>query len=136
MKSSYFLIIFLLASCVYNAQNVQDSIPKSYELAGPEYAEWQALYDNWRITEYPKILKENKLKMNCNGCESIYMDVIFYIDAVGKLNNYKVISSKKCAATFSKKLEKRFLKLFLESKFPSKLRNTRFEVRLGTGLKC
>lgn len=130
------MLALLLSSFVFKAQNVQDSIPKSYELVRQQYTEWQTLYDNWRITEYPKILKENKLKMNCNGCESIYMDVVFYIDVSGRLDHYKVITSNKCASTFSKKLEKRFLKLFMESKFPSKLRNSKFEVRLGTGLKC
>ncbi len=123
-------------SFIVKAQQSVDSIPKAYELIGPQYKDWNAMYDNWRAIEYPKILKENKLKMNCNGCESIYMEVIFVINEIGKLDHYTVIKSNKCSGKFSKKLEARFMKLFLDFQFPKDMRSFKFEVKLGTGLKC
>lgn len=136
MKKLSMIMVLLFFSFGFKAQVAKDSIPKSYDLTGPQYSAWTNFYNNWRVVEYPKILKENKLKMNCSGCESIYMEVIFTINEIGKLSNYKVIKSKKCGKEFSKKLENRFMKLFLDFQFPKDMRNLKFEVRLGTGLKC
>ena len=131
------LIVVLLFSFAFKAQEVKDSIPKSYELKQPQYGTWRTIENEWFAKEYHKILKENKLKMNCNRCESIFMNTVFEIDSAGKLKNYKVANSRKChGATFSKKLEERFIKWFLTYPFPKELYNTKFEARLGTGLKC
>jgi len=86
--------------------------------------------------EYGKILKENKLKMNCSNCISVYMNAVITIDSLGKLKKYKVVKSKKCNELFSKKLEERFMQWFFSFKFPIELYNSKFEVKLGTGLKC
>lgn len=111
-------------------------IPKSYELSSEQWNAWQKMEQEWMKNEYSKILKENKLKMNCSGCESIYMDAVFSVDSTGKLKYYKLLNSKKCADKFSKALEIRFTKWFFHAPFPIELYNLNFEVRLGTGLKC
>lgn len=118
------------------AQELKDTIVKYYQLPSSQYKTWKLLEDEWMKNEYGKILKENKLKMTCSGCESIFMDVVFTIDAQGKLSATKTLKTRKCAGEFSKKLEERFLKWFLQRSFPAELYNTKFEVRLGTGLKC
>ncbi len=136
MKKTPILILFLLLSFAFKAQQTNTTIPHSYDLTGPQYDEWTNFYNNWRITEYPKILQENKLKMNCSTCESVYMEVLFVINEIGKLDHYEVLKSKKCNEGFSKKLEKRFMKAFMDFQFPKDMRSIKFEARLGTGLKC
>lgn len=136
MKQLLITILLLFFSSAFKAQEAKDSIPKSYELKEPQYSAWRKIYDEWMPKEYFKILKENKLKMNCSGCESVFMNTVFKIDSLGKLKNYRVISTKKCSGTFSKKLEERFIKWFLTYPFPNELYNITFEARLGTGLKC
>ncbi len=84
--------------------------------------------------EYGKILMENNLKMNCTTCVSIYRKALITIDSLGKLKHYQVIKSKKCKETFSKKLEERFMQRLFLFKFPIELYNSKFEVKLGTGL--
>ena len=74
--------------------------------------------------------------MSCSGCESVYMDVVLCIDEDGKLKYYRLVKTKKCGAEFSKGLEIRFMKWFFTKQFSAELYNTRFQVRLGTGLKC
>lgn len=131
-----FISLLLLCSICIKAQETKDSIPKSYELKGDQYKAWRVIEEDWFTKEYSKILKENKLKMNCSGCESIFMNTIITIDSIGKLKEYKVVNSRKCATTFSKKLEDRFIKWFQTLNFPKELYNAKFEARLGTGLKC
>jgi hypothetical protein len=137
MKQLSIFILLLFFSYAFKAQEVNDSIPKSYELKDPQYSAFRKIEQEWFAKEYGKILKENKLKMNCNGCESVFMNTVFEIDSAGKLKNYKVVNSRKChGAVFSKKLEERFIKWFLSYPFPAELYNSKFEARLGTGLKC
>ncbi len=131
-----FIISLLFFSFSFKAQETKDFIPKSYELKEPQYSAVRKIEQEWFSKEYHVILKENKLKMNCSGCESIYMNTVMVIDSAGKLKEYKVVKSRKCATTFSKKLEERFMKWFINLKFPQELYNTKFEIRLGTGLKC
>lgn len=130
------IVLFFLFPNYFIAQEIKDSTPKSYELKEPQYSAMRKIEQEWFDKEYHVILKENKLKMNCSGCESIYMNTILEIDSVGKLKKYKVVSSRKCADKFSKKLEERFIKWFLTYPFPQELYNAKFEIRLGTGLKC
>lgn len=136
MKQLLIIILLLVFSFTFKAQ-VKDSVPKSYELKDPQYSVFRKIEQEWFTKEYGKILKENKLKMNCSGCESIFMNTILEIDSVGKLKTYKVVNSRTChGASFSKKLEERFIKWFLTYPFPPELYNSKFEARLGTGLKC
>lgn len=109
---------------------------KSYELKGDSWKDWNKIYQDWMKNEYHKILKENKLKMNCSGCENIFLDIVLNIDSTGKMTFYKLVNSNKCSEKFSKKLEIRFMKSFFNLEFPPSLRNMYFEARLGTGLKC
>ncbi len=138
-KQAYPILIAInfLSPIYLKAQQVKDSIPKSYELKEPQNSVFRKIEQEWFAKEYHKILKENKLKMNCSGCESIFMNTIFVIDSAGKLKNYKVVNSRKCAGSvFSKKLEELFIKWFLTYPFPKELYNIKFEARLGTELKC
>jgi hypothetical protein len=138
MRTKYyiFLIVFFVPFICCAQDIINDSIPKSYQLKQPQYSAWKTVYDTWMKSEYGKILKQNKLKMNCNGCENIFMDAIFTIDDKGELKNHTLIKSKKCAGEFSKKLELQFINWFQNTTFPTELFNLKFEVRLGTGLKC
>lgn len=129
-------IFFTGSSFTYSQQGIKDSIPKSYELKQPQYGAWKTLEEEWFLKEYHQILKENKLKMNCNGCSSIYMTAVITIDSTGKLREYNVLKTKKCGTEFSKKLEERFMKWFIQLQFPAELYKRKFEIRLGTGLKC
>ena len=131
-----FCLALILSSFLGFSQEVKDTIPKFYTLPSPQYKAWKTIEQEWMSKEYGKILKENKLKMTCSGCENIFMDAVFKIDSAGKLKEYKTVKTRKCAGEFSKKLEERFVKWFLSLTFPAELRNLRFEVRLGTGLKC
>lgn len=88
------------------------------------------------MSEYYKILKQNKLKMSCSGCERIAMNVIFVIDENGRLKSYSFVNSVKCGQTFSIKLEQQFINWFQQQTFPIELYNLKFEVHLGKGLKC
>lgn len=137
------LIIFSGSIMAQESVDVVDStlkpavaIPKAYELASAQKKAWQAIGQQWLKNEYPKILKQQKLKMNCNGCENIYLDAVFSIDAQGRLSHYDVVNSKKCADKFSKALETKFVAWFFTVQFPPELYGISFEVRLGTGLMC
>lgn len=131
-----YLLVILLVAQYLSAQVNSDTILRSYQLPKEQYREWKVIEDDWMKNEYGKILKENKLKMTCSGCENIFMDAIFTIDANGKLSATKIVKTRKCAGEFPKKLEERFLKWFFNFTFPKELHNLKFEVRLGTGLKC
>ena len=135
------ILLFLFSLSVFSQEVSMDSasssqVLKSYELKGDSWKDWNKIYQDWMKNEYHKILKENKLKMNCSGCENIFLDVVLNIDSTGKMTFYKLVNSNKCSEKFSKKLEIQFMKSFFNLEFPPSLRNMYFEARLGTGLKC
>ena len=135
------ILLFLFSLSVFSQEVSMDSasssqVLKSYELIGDSWKDWNKIYQDWMKNEYHKILKENKLKMNCSGCENIFLDVVLNIDSTGKMTFYKLVNSNKCSEKFSKKLEIQFMKSFFNLEFPPSLRNMYFEARLGTGLKC
>ena len=141
MKYIFTFLFFLFFVFLVSSQEITDTtkisdVLKSYELKGDAWTSWNAIYQDWMKKEYHQILKENKLKMNCNGCEYIYLDVVLNIDSIGKMTYYKLINSNKCSEKFSKKLEIQFMRSFFNLEFPQPLRNMYFEARLGTGLKC
>lgn len=148
MKKNILLIgLFLFSLSVFSQevamdlpagrQVLQDSqVLKSYELKGDSWKDWNKIYQDWMKNEYNKILKANKLKMTCSGCENIFLDVVLNVDSTGKMTFYKLVNSNKCSEKFSKKLEIQFMKSFFNLEFPPSLRNMYFEARLGTGLKC
>lgn len=140
MKIYFFFNFFLVLLSVCNAQEITTELDSSkalsvYELKEAQWKEWAKIEEEWK-KEYSKILKEQKIKMSCSGCESVYMEVVLCIDEDGKLKYYRLVKTKKCGAEFSKGLEIRFMKWFFTKQFPAELYNTRFQVRLGTGLKC
>lgn len=145
-KSPMIVLLSVLSFCAINAQangeqanNAAKSevvIPKFYQLPQQQWQAWQKIQQQWLKNEYPKILQVQKLKMNCSGCENIYLDAVFSIDASGKLNHYQLLNSKKCADQFSEQLVKKFTAWFFAIQFPPELHGLTFEVRLGTGLSC
>jgi hypothetical protein len=134
---SFFCCRFLSGSA---QEIIMDTTPEiilhAYEMKESQWQAWQSFDIPWRTKQYPKILRENKLKLSCSGCENVYMDVVINIDAHGKLTDYRLLGSNKCGEEFSKALEIRFMKWFFQQQFPQELFGTRFQVRLGTGLKC
>ena len=114
----------------------EESAPDSYKLPKEQYADWQKIYDVWFHTQYHKCLKQNRIKLKCSKCKYVYMDLYIEIDSLGKISNYVILKEKMCATVFTKKLRKCFLDYFLNQEFPKTLYNTKFKVRLGTGLKC
>ncbi len=140
MKSYLIIIVFFSSIVSSYAQEIIKEIdtitvPSVYELKSEQWNDWKKIEDAWKI-EYYKILKEQKIKMSCSGCESVFMDVVLSVDNNGKLSYYKLIKSKKCEMEFTKGLEIKFMKWFFTQKFPQSLFNTKFQVRLGTSLKC
>jgi hypothetical protein len=138
-------IIFLLILCVFafniKAQELvipQDTLPsyiKYYQLGPAQSQAWEKIEKEWK-KEYLKILREQKIKMNCAACTSVYMDAVISITAEGKMGHYRLIKSKKCGEPFSKGLEIRFMKWFFNYKFPKELQNMKIEIHLGDSLKC
>jgi hypothetical protein len=142
MRIKNLLIGLFFISSISNAQeivkeldnNISD-VPKVYELKDTQWKAWVNIETEWK-KEYSKILKEQKLKTSCKDCPAIYMDAVLSVDENGKLKYYKLVNSNKCSQEFSKGLEIRFMKWFFNYKFPEEFYNSKFEVRLGNGLKC
>ncbi len=114
----------------------QVTVPKHYELKGQAYTQADSIHDIWMDTQYWNILKKNKLKMKCSGCDNIYMDVVMGIDNNGRLLGINVVKTKCCTSEFSENLKSEFLAYFGDLIFPPSLWNMTFEYRLGTGLSC
>lgn len=112
------------------------SVLNDYELTDKEYAAWKLIRNNWLVSDYKKIQTENKIKLNCNDCESFFAEVILKIDANGKLEYYKLMTGKNCGIALSKQLEIRMMRGFFKFDFPPELKNTIFKTKLGNALKC
>lgn len=138
-KFIFLLVVFfkmhLVAQEVIERDSTRSNSPQYYEFKTEQSNAWKIIEKKWE-KEYLKILKEQGLKMSCQSCENIYIDVAFTIDEKGKLKYYKLINSKKCEEKFTKGLELRFMKWFFNYKFPEELYNMNFQVRLGNSLKC
>lgn len=133
MKYTLTILFFAILSA---AAFSQTTVPKHWELKGLTYTQSDSIHEVWMKTEFPTILKKNKLKMKCDGCSNIYMDVVFGIDGAGLLLGINVKKSVCCGGEFSEKLKSDFLAYFGNFKFPPSLLNLTFEYRLGTGLSC
>lgn len=134
----FILNLFFLNSFTQELLIPQDTVAgyiKCYELSNSQSIALQTVQKEWR-KEYSKILKEQKIKLDCGACESLYIDVILSINSNGKLEYYKPVSSDKCGEKFSKGFEIRFMKWFFNYKFPESLFNLKIEVRLGDSLRC
>src|SRR5687767_7534234 len=134
MKSILLLLfIIFITSGIYSQT---DQIPKHYELKGQAYTQADSILDVWMDTQYPVILKKNKLKMTCAKCTNIFMDVTLDIDSSGQLKSANIVKTVKCGGEFSQNLILEFLAFFKKCIFPPSLREIMFTYRLGTGLKC
>jgi hypothetical protein len=136
-----FIGAFLLISISkINAQKqdllVSDTIMQSHDLNKEQWHVWDSIDNYWLKNEFPLCLKNNKLKLSCSGCESIYLVVNLYIDKEGKLTKYDIVKEKVCGNVASPALKKCFISYFQTLVFPPALRSINIQVRLGNGLKC
>jgi hypothetical protein len=114
----------------------KDSVLQIWNHESEVYHAWNSLDSTWMARDYWAILKINKLKMTCDGCEHILMHADLNVDANGRLVEYRVVRSDMCGPEFSSQLASAFMEYFFSITFPSALRNRVFRVILGTGLKC
>jgi hypothetical protein len=134
MKFLLTIISFLLIINIY-AQN--DSItPWSYELKGKAWQDWDSINTFWMHNYYSQCLKENKLKMSCAHCVSIYIDAMFTIDSSGKVIDIQIIKENVCSGKATEKLKQCFFNYYRELVFPESLRRKKIKSKFGTGLKC
>jgi hypothetical protein len=133
-------ILFVFSNIASFAQKEDllksDTIIETHNLNKEQWHLWDSIDNYWLKNEFPVCLKNNKLKLSCSGCESIYLVVNFYIDKEGKLTKYDIVKEKVCGKTATTALKKCFLSYFQTLVFPPHLRNINIQVRLGNGLKC
>jgi hypothetical protein len=121
---------------VYSQEKLNDTVIQYYNLDGKAFQLWENIDSVWHYNNFNKCLSENKLKLSCAKCASIYLDVVFSIDSSGKLSDYKVVNERMCGGRFTPELKICFLEFFLNFNFPAELRRIKFQVRLGNSLKC
>ncbi len=129
--------VFIVLVQILNGQTKdKDTVFQFYDLNKTAYKSWNNIDSVWHYNSFRKCLSENNLKLSCAKCESIYLDVIFTIDSTGKLIDYRIVNEKLCGGRFTPELKICFLEFFLDFNFPEELRRLKFQVKLGTGLKC
>lgn len=106
------------------------------QLSDNQFSDWKNVEKIWYNNEYDKIRAENNITLSCKSCKAFYADVIFKVNASGKLEYYKLTGSNSCGRSFTKAQEVRMMRMFYKFEYPSSLRNTTFKVRLGTAMKC
>lgn len=122
-------IIFLLGKSAFS----QDTLSYS-NLSKEQYSSWKTIEDKWMNETFRPYLAKRKIKLSCNGCESVYISLVFKKDTIN--TTYQVIRTRKCGAPFPK-LQMNEVKLLLEEiKLPQEFNNTLFKVNLGLVLKC
>ncbi len=144
MKTHFSRIIFCLlfvgiigGSRVLMAQESSDSLRISSSFfSEAQYDAWNKLYDVWRMNFFHDCLSQNNLHIDCAHCGGVYMNIVLTINDQGYVANYKIIHESMCGNNFSEKLKICFLTYFLGIDFPKELRNLKFEVHLGSILKC
>ena len=143
MTRKIFVLLFVAAFAgkalaqVAPADTAGTANVKSIEqLSDAQLADWKSVEKIWYNNEYDKIKDENKVTLNCKTCQGFYADVVFKVNASGKLEYYKLISGNNCGRPFTKAQEVRMMRMFFKFEYPMSLRNTAFKARLGTKLKC
>lgn len=87
----YTLILFLILANDNFAQEVilesitESAVLNDYELSDKQSAAWNSIKNNWMASDYQVIESENKIKLNCNNCESFYVEVIIKINEDGEV---------------------------------------------------
>lgn len=116
----------------------QTSYPviREADLQGKQFQSWYAFDTTWTKHILPGCLLENHLKVSCEHCGSIYLNVRLKIDSTGKLISHEKISGTICENELSDKVVNCFLEFFYFLEFPPELRNIILEVKLGKALKC
>lgn len=145
MKFQLFIFLFTLLLFAFttnsNAQKdtihqKRDSIIKMSDFTHEEYAAWSTILSDWRKNIFFDCLKKQKLRLTCDGCESIYLHVNMNIDSTGKLVKYTITKEKMCGEKFRPELKEGFLNYFENLIFPPALQNKIINVYLGECLKC
>jgi hypothetical protein len=133
----FFLLMMQLTAVSQNDKAVKkDSVIKEKDLSDSQWKEWYRLDTTWTKYMFPSCLHENKIKLSCGKCESVYITVQMKIDSSGQMVRYTLISGKMCGEKIPEKLVSCFLDFFKFLEFPACLRNIILEVKLGNGLKC
>jgi hypothetical protein len=130
-----FVSVFILINSVIFAQNDSTAL-WSYQLEGKAWHDWDSINNIWMHNYYFDCLKDNKLKMSCASCVSIYIDAIFKIDSSGKLTDIQIIKENVCSNKASDKLKQCFFSYYKNLIFPESLRRKKIKSKFGTGLKC
>ena len=131
-----FFVFFQKGNAKNYYQPKSDSVVYYLDLPDSAQFKWYSMDDVWHKKYYLNLLKENKLKLSCAGCENIYIDVIVEIDKNGKLISHKLVDGNQCGGKPTKKLVSSFIKYWYTYLFPPELRGLKIQIRLGTGLKC
>lgn len=125
------LLVFLLFTGVKIFS--QDTLTYS-NLSKEQYSTWKVIEDKWIKEQLRPYLKKRKIVLNCAGCESVYLGIVFTKDSL--TTTYKVIWTRRCGAPFSK-LQMNEIRLMInEIQLPAEFSNTTFKVNLGLALKC
>jgi len=134
----FLFALFLLIAFVPASKNKTQEVKvlNDYELSDKQYTAWQSIKNNWEATDFEKIKVEQKVSLNCKSCSAFYAEIIFTINASGKLESYKLVNGKKCGQSISKDLELRIMRNFFKFEFPVVLRGLSFQAKLGDVLKC
>ena len=131
-----FFFLFTNLGFSFSQLKVNDTIVKNFELKGKSLHSWLGIDSVWHYNTYLTCMNDFKLKLSCAKCESVYLDVVFNIDSMGKLADYKIVTEKMCGQKFSPDLKICFLEFFINYNFPVELRRMKIQTRLGTILKC
>jgi hypothetical protein len=142
MKRTLFSFILAFAFFSSHAQEIvtekytAPATPYDYELTDKQFSAWKRILNSWIGSDYQVIQAENKVTLNCKGCNAFYMEVEIKVGANGKLESYKMIDGRKCGMIITKQLELRIMRNFFKFEFPPELRNVSFKTKLGESLKC
>lgn len=107
-----------------------------HELTREQQTTFYEISNRWRRTVFPLCLKQNRLKLSCADCASVYIAIVLNIGPDGKLKRYEKKSSHVCGGKSTEKLERCFIEYFESITFPDILRNMIIDTSLGNGLKC
>ncbi len=111
----------------------QDTLLYS-NLSKSQYSSWKEIENNWLKEKYYPFLKKEKIKLNCSGCESAYVQLVFKKDS--SQTKYTIIKTKQCGEAFKGKLLLELKKILNQIILPEEFNNTIFKTQLGSALKC
>lgn len=131
-----FLILLLSKAVLSDEEELPATIEPDYAKPLPERQLWKQVRENFLKHTYPRILKQQKLALSCDGCSAIYMDISFSLDSAGVVSIKAIDRTKACGGEFSPVMREEFAHFVRIYPYPTALRGTSVRLRLGTGLSC